>query len=272
MPTEHAIRFFSGWVSHTRQAPVKHQFKYRVFNIWLDVDKAEDIDKISPFWSSKRFNLVQFKRQNYLPGKNSISVTVKQKIKQQTGQDFVGKVYLLTNLRYWGYCYNPVSFYFCYDKHSTLCYILSEIHNTPWGERFTYVHTAGSQITGQGDDSSQEKNHQHDMVNAEFKKEFHVSPFMPMNLDYQWHFKSTQLNRDQGNTTKSRMLISMNLLQNNTPVFNATLNLTGSLMNKKQANLVPFKYPLMCIKVISAIYWHALKLWLKKVPFHSHPK
>ena len=257
------LKLFKGTVSHTRTSPTLHRFKYSFFQIWLDIERPELVDNISRFWSSKKNNLVRFNRNNYLPNAGNETSTLRQnickKIKQQTGKTFQGKTYLLASLSYWGYCYNPVSFYICYDQEGNLEFILSEIHNTPWGERFTYVHDISSNINNA---SSQSENKVSDKLQFKFDKQFHVSPFMPMDLEYDWQFLIKQ----------RTILISMNLHQQKKSIFNATLNLKGEELSSHQANKLPFNYPFMCFKVLFSIYWNALRLWVKGVTFFDHPK
>ena len=247
-----SLKLFEGIVSHSRSSPVDHTFTYRMFQIWVDLKKTTEIDSISRWWSTKTFNLVRFKRQNYLPSEKSLYDEACSTIKLHTGNNFSGDAFLLANLSYWGTCFNPIVFIACYEGNE-LRYLITEVHNTPWNERFVYVHD-----THANDKKGDSKGYHQ----ANFDKAFHVSPFMPMNLQYRWKYRIGE----------SSFFIKMTLQQKGQSLFNATMKLNGTQLNRQQANLLPFRYPMICAKVIAAIYWQALKLWLKRVPIFRHPK
>ena len=171
-------RLFQGWIRHRRYLPKKHSFRYPIFMSWLDLDELDQVMALSPLWSLERFNLVSFYRSDYLgDAEQDLSDAVKYRIKEHTGESFKGRICLLTHLRFLGFCFNPVSFYFCYPVGTeSPRYILAEINNTPWNERYCYVLDAGESPV------------QKDKWEFEFDKAFHVSPFMPMAQHYRWQF------------------------------------------------------------------------------------
>ena len=264
---------FVGKVTHERFLPKPHKLDYSIAQAWIDLDDIPSLAKHSRWWSIEKFNAIAFYRKDYLPGEKDLKQTVINEITSDTGQTFTGKVFLLTNLRSWGYCYNPVSFYFCFDEQQQLRFILADINNTPWNERHCYVHDVLSSQQAK----QTELSHEDDMIGDEIKKKskhsfhfdkvFHVSPFMPMNMFYQWHYQ----------VKEHSILIHMELFDKATeqhlaPLkFYANMALKKESLNQKNANMLPFKFPFLCGKVLWGIYWNALKLWLKKVPFYDHP-
>jgi DUF1365 family protein len=238
-----------GNVYHRRVVPVHHSFDYPVFMTLLDLDRIETLFELSRLWSVERFNLVSFYRNDYLGGDADLKVEVEKRIFGSTGMAFDGKIFLLTQLRYLGFCFNPVSFYFCYQGDADRPrYILADVNNTPWNERYCYVLECS-------EPESKE---------LEFKldKAFHVSPFMPMDLKYRWRF---QLD-DQ------RIRVDMTLFDADAVCFRAGLNLTRAPTTAATMSRIPLKYPFTTAALVSRIYWQALRLWLKRVPFHEHPK
>lgn len=247
---------YSGWVSHQRSAPTPHHFKYKVFMMYLDLNELPSLFNKMRFWSYGRRNVANFDRADYYgdatkPLKDEISTLVKT----ATGSAPRGDIRLLTNMRYFGHCFNPVSFYYCFEAdNQTLQAIVSHITNTPWGEDYAYVHDLGNA-------NYQEKLTKNGLIHAfKLDKNFHVSPFMPMDIQYDWAFKLEH----------NQLFVHMKNFHHQVEIFSATLALQKSELTEKSLNWLLIKYPLMTLKVVAAIYWNALQLYLKRIPFYAH--
>lgn len=245
---------YRGWVRHRRSKPKPHDFRYPLAMVMFDLDTMEEDFTKSNFWSREKLNCISFKRKDYIQTElgtdQSIKSAVQDIVKQQTGDDFDGRVILLTHPRYLGFIMNPVSFYFCYAGDE-LMHIVSEINNTPWDERFTYVLSPDAS-TGKTDCK---------VFSFEFDKQFHVSPFMPMDMQYLWRF-SLQSNK---------VNIHMTLMEHGEKVFDATMQGDQQPFTVKSMRSLPFSYPLQTVSVAWRIYWHALLLYIKGIRFHTHP-
>jgi len=167
---------FSGQVKHSRSVPVEHAFRYRLFMMYLDLEEVPQVFRGRWFWSTARPALARFRRENYLgdPGM-PLDRAVRELVLQRTGRRPDGPIRLLTNLSYFGYCFNPISIYYCFDASgSRVESIVAEVSNTPWGERHCYVLADSANL---GDER---------IRRFESGKELHVSPFMGMDMDYSW--------------------------------------------------------------------------------------
>lgn len=244
---------YVGHVRHRRFLPVENSFRYRVFMMYLDLDELPTLFDDYVGWSYERFNIASFHRR-YFYGDASVPLkqAVLDKVEQETGRRPSGAVRMLTHLRYMGYCYNPVTFYYCYNKGAELPdSIATEITNTPWGERHTYVLDCQKH---EGPGEGRYRWH--------FPKEFHVSPFMPMDIMYDWRFRAPD----------DHLNVHMQDIIKGDKYFDATLTLERREISQGMLMRALVQYPLMTTKVIAGIHWQALKLWAKGAPFHKHPK
>lgn len=246
---------YTGRVFHQRFSPRRHGFDYKVFMMYLNLDELPTLFKHSRLWSYQRRNLAWFKRADYYGNPDTpLKQCIAELVFQSTGKRPQGSICMLTNMRYFGYCFNPVTFYYCFAPDGkTLQAMVSHITNTPWGEDYAYVHD----FTESGPDENSGKT-----AVFKFDKSFHVSPFMPMDIEYDWSFA---LHDDA-------LQIHMKNLQNGAQMFNATLDLQRKEISPARLNRLLISYPFMTLKVIAAIYWNALLLKLKRVPFYSHPE
>jgi len=237
---------YTGSLRHRRFAPRPREFTYRLFMAWLDLAELDQVFRGRWFWSARRPALAWFRRGDYLgdPGL-PLDQAVRDRVAAQTGRRPAGPIRLLTHLRMFGHCFNPVSFYYCYDaagdKVET---IVAEITNTPWNERHAYVLPA----TG-GE------------LRFRFGKAFHVSPFLPMALHYDWRFSEPG----------ARLAVHMRNLEGEAKVFDATLDLARREIGTASLAGALARFPLMPLQVVAAIYWQALRLWTRRTPFYAHP-
>jgi DUF1365 family protein len=155
---------YEGWVGHRRLRPVEHRFRYRVFMAYLDLDAVPE--RVGPawLWSTRHPALVRFRKTDYVVGADAVRALVAER----TGVRPDGPARLLTHLRCLGHAFNPVSFYYCFDRSEALAAVVAEVTNTPWGERHAYVLPARGGA-----------------VHERLDKAFHVSPFTARDHEYE---------------------------------------------------------------------------------------
>lgn len=219
--------------------------------LYLDLDEVDQLFEGRWLWSNGRRNLAEFRRSDYLgPVALPLNEAVREHVAQTTGHRPTGPIRLLTHLRYAGFVFNPVTFYYCYEPDArTLDCVVAEITNTPWKERHAYVlgvRTAEKHC---------------DALQWSFPKAFHVSPFMPMDRSYAWRFT----------VPGSTLQVHMDVLRRGEREFDAHLNLQRRPLTAAALARVLWRYPLMTAQVMGAIHWQALRLWLKRNPVHDHP-
>ncbi|UPG91977.1 DUF1365 domain-containing protein [Luteibacter aegosomaticola] len=249
MSERFASAVYEGVVTHSRHAPHPHAFRYRMAQLWLDLDELDAVFEGRWLWSSRGRNLAEFRRADYFGSPEvPLADAVRDRVALSLGRRPAGPVRLLTHLRYAGFVFNPVSFYYCYEADGeTLAAVLAEITNTPWRERHAYVVPAAEGATH--------------AVDAQFPKTFHVSPFMPMDRTYRWRFTSPG----------ERLAVHMDVLRDGEREFDAHLALARLPLSAASLARVLWRYPLMTAKVVGAIHLEALRLWLKRNPVHDHP-
>jgi len=245
-------KIYFGRVQHRRFQPKSHEFSYGMFMLYLDLDELPTIFDRFWLWSKDKANLASFRTSDYFCDENgSIKQAVIREVESQCGYTPKGPIRMLTHMRYFGYCFNPVSFYYCFDEQGEhLDFVVAEINNTPWDQRYRYVL-----------DNRKSETNNAQAVTADFEKLFHVSPFLPMDMQYSWRF----------NQPGEKLSVFMKNTQQGNKFFDATLLLEAREINSASLAKALIQFPLMTWKVAFGIYWQALRLWLKKVPFYDNP-
>jgi hypothetical protein len=243
---------YTGRLSHHRHLPVAHDFSYGLTLCWLDLAELDSVFRGRWLWSAGRPAPARFVRADYL-GDPAIPLdaAVRERVARETGCRPSGPVRMLAQLRNFGFCFNPVSFYYCYDRDDTRVEtIVAEITNTPWNERHAYVLRRDPQAAAG------------DALRFRLAKAFHVSPFMPMDIDYDWRFTQPG----------ATLAVHMRNRRNGERLFEASLALRRREITGLSLAAALARQPCGSLAAVLRIYWQALRLWGKRVPFHAHPR
>lgn len=242
---------YHGWVRHRRFQPTRHAFRYRLFMLYLDLAELEQLFEGRWLWSTRRFAFARFRREQHFGDPTvPLDEAVRDLVQRRTGRRPAGPIRLLCHPAYLGYCFNPIAVFYCFDETGEWVEaIVAEVTNTPWGERHCYVLDARD---GEGSPK----------LARRFAKRMHVSPFMGMNQSYDW----------RSNRPGERLVVHIAGRQQAQRLLDATLVLERRPMTPQNLALALTRHPLMTWKVAAGIHWEALRLWLKRVPIHDHPK
>ena len=248
-----ASAIYRGQVQHRRHAPHAHAFRYPLFMLYIDLDELPQLFKGRWLWSVNRPNLAEFRRSDYLGDPSRpLKDCVLDEVERASGERPDGAVRLLTHLRYFGHCFNPVSFYYCFagrDRSERLHSIVAEITNTPWKERHRYVLALrDGEPVG-------------DALRWDFRKAFHVSPFLPLERDYRWRF----------DVPGESLRVHMDSRATDGKDFDATLTLQREPLSAGNLARCLLRHPAMTLRVVFAIHWQALLIWCKRNPVYDHP-
>ncbi|MBX9601503.1 MAG: DUF1365 domain-containing protein [Bryobacteraceae bacterium] len=241
---------FTGSLRHRRFRPRKHQFEYSMFLAFLDVDRIPEQMAATPYTRYNRFAWASFHDQDHF---GDPALPLRERLRQSARQNGLelpdGPIFLLTHLRYLGYCFNPISIFYCYERDGRLGLTLAEVNST-FGESHNYWLHAGNASGREGGSRRYVT-----------PKKMHVSPFFGMNMNYEFVLT------DPG----ERLIAHMNVVEPDGCFFDATLRLERADWNGGNLLKALARHPWMTAKVTAGIHWQALQLFLKKVPVHRHP-
>lgn len=238
---------YHGNLRHRRFHPKAHEFSYRSTLFYMDLDELPDLFTGARNWSCNGNTLGKFHRADYLGDvQSSLKDAVCAEVTRQLGSSPEGPIRMLTNLRMWGFCFNPVTLYYLFDNNAEKpAVILAQVNNTPWNERHSYVLPC-DQITGK--------------TKTGFAKQFHVSPFNPLSMHYEW----VSTHPDQN------LLVHMENYRDGVCHMDATLTLSRESWSAQRLQRILWQQPWLTAKVPLMIYWQAMKLFFKGVPVYSH--
>ena len=232
---------FVGTLRHRRFTPVAHDFTYPLFMALLDIDRLPELMRVSAVTSYNRWNWASFDDRDHLGDPRR---PLRERLAIDAARHGIelppGPIYLLTHLRYLGYCFNPVSLFYCFDRAERLQMVLAEVSNTFGGTHNYWLRPDPASRT----------------FRAAATKCLYVSPFMPADLEYAFAFTPPA----------GQLVAHMETSQVGSVGFDATLSLERRPWNAAEIRRALVRHPAMTARVMAGIHWEALKLWWKGVP------
>lgn len=243
-------------IRHRRYLPKPYAFQSQLTYLWFDPEQLEHFAQTSILWSTKKWNFLSLDSDDFLANyQGTIREKVLHVLEEHTLEEQIqiAEIRVLALPRTLGFRFNSVVFYFLFNAQQKLQFILSEITNTPWLERQVYVHDCRT---------GGEQHSEYTSFHFQFDKAFHVSPFMPMDLKYQWTFSLAE----------KQNYVLMQLFKEEKLQFDASMRfeLTPITLPSQLHRYAVFKL-FEPIKMVAGIYYHAFKLWINRVPFYRHP-
>jgi len=237
---------YAGRVRHRRFLPRNHAFSYPFFMYYLDLDRLGELPDLSPWFSARRFSLARFVRKDYLGDPETrLGSAVRLRMAELTDEEVHGKTFGLLNLRTLGLYFSPVNFYFGFDQSGRCSHFLAEVSNIPWNQRHHYAYKL------------EPGNRWH----REQDKQFHVSPFNPLDQQYGWHIESPG----------DRLELGIDVDDRRGRIFEARLDLQRRPLARADLRRLLMRKPAMTASIVAGIYFQALKLYLKGVPYVPYP-
>ena len=236
-------------LEHERERPAHNSFRYRVYQLLLDLDEVDDLARSIPELSVNRRNLVEIRSADHLGDpERSLAENIRAYVRAAGADVPDGRVELLTNARVFGYVFNPVSFYFLRHADETLGCVVAEVHNT-FGERYPYLLGAPEQRDADG------------RMLFEAKKRFHVSPFMDLGGTYRFVLGEPA----------ERLVVRIDQEREGERFFRAIMTGTREPLTASNLRRALIRYPAITAQITGRIHWQAAKLFAKRVPFHRKP-
>jgi DUF1365 family protein len=264
-PSLHS-RIYRGQIRHRRFTPKSHSFSYELYMLALDVDEMHAKQTPRGIFGFSWFNLLRFNEKDYLKGEpECLKQRIKNKVARLSGFEDISRITMLVQVRCLGFYFSPANFYFCYDATETCTQALVEVSNTPWNERHYYLVPLGNSDHNNQDPPS----HITD-------KNFHVSPFMDLNMRYKWLIKPPTM-------SSSKLLVHIenhlkgtndddSKIKPDEKIFDVTMNLIKAPFTKTSLWQLWINIPVMTLKIVLGIYFQAMKLFLKRIPFIGYQK
>ena len=244
-----ASALYRGAVTHMRRRPKHHRLSYRVFWLLLDLAEIDDLDARLRFFSRRRINLLSFYERDHADGSGA---ALRPQVEAWLGRAGIdigqGAIRLLTMPRVLGYVFNPISLYYCHKRDGRLAAMIYEVTST-FGVRHAYVIPVP------------EADQQAGIIRQAAAKALYVSPFLDMEMDYEF----------RGHAPGQRLDLTITGLDAEGPLITAAMSAERRHLRDRELLAAAVALPLLTLKVIVAIHWEALKLWVKGVRLTRQP-